>query len=82
MEFKKGVILLAKEHHLPVVPVRIQGTFEVLPRGGIFPRVHPIRVTIGPPLLVRDLPLSQKTDEPDEDQFLADALRERVKSLG
>jgi long-chain acyl-CoA synthetase len=81
MEFKKGVILLAKEHHMPVVPVRIQGTFEVLPRGGIFPRVHPIRVTIGPPLLVNDLPFSQKTDEPDEDRFLADALRERVKFL-
>jgi long-chain acyl-CoA synthetase len=81
MEFKKGVIILAKEHHIPVVPVRIQGTFKVLPRGGVFPRIHPIRVTIGPPLLVKDLLVSQKTDEADEDQFLADVLRKRVKSL-
>jgi len=81
MEFKKGVIILAKEHHIPVVPVRIQGTFEVLPRGGNFPRVHPIRVTIGPPLPVEDLLPSKKTDEADEDQVLADALREQVKSL-
>jgi long-chain acyl-CoA synthetase len=81
MEFKKGVIVLAKEHQVPVVPVRIRGTFEVLPRGAIFPRLRPIRVTIGPPLWIKDLASSPKPEGVDEDQFLADALREKVKSL-
>jgi long-chain acyl-CoA synthetase len=81
MEFKKGVILLAKEHQVPVVPVRIRGTFEILPKGTIFPRLRPIHVTIGPPLLVKDLPLTTRPEGVDEDQFLADTLRERVKSL-
>jgi long-chain acyl-CoA synthetase len=81
MEFKKGVILLAKEHQVPVVPVRIRGTFEVLPRGTKLPRLRPIHVTIGPPLKMKDLATSPKPDGVDENQFLADALREKVKSL-
>ena len=80
-EFKKGVILLAKEHHVPVVPVRIRGTFEVLPRGAKFPRLRPIHVIIGPSLRIEDMARSPKPEGVDEDQFLADALREKVKSL-
>jgi long-chain acyl-CoA synthetase len=81
MEFKKGVIVLAKEHHVPVVPVRIRGTFEILPRGAKFPKLRPIHVTIGPPLRMADLTGSPRPEGTDEDQFLADALREKVKSL-
>jgi long-chain acyl-CoA synthetase len=80
-EFKKGVIVLAKEHHVPLVPVRIRGTFEVLPRGAKFPRLRPIHVIIGAPLRIEDLARPSKPEGVDEDQFLADALREKVKSL-
>lgn len=82
MEFKKGVIILAKEHQVPVIPVRIQGTFDVLPKGAKFPRSRPISVTIDAPLLMKDLTISRKPDGIDEDQLLAGALREKVKSLG
>jgi long-chain acyl-CoA synthetase len=82
MEFKKGVIILAKEQQVPVIPVRIQGTFDVLPKGAKFPRSRPISVTIDAPFLMKDLTISRKPDGIDEDQLLAGALREKVKSLG
>jgi 1-acyl-sn-glycerol-3-phosphate acyltransferase len=37
-EFKVGVGVLIVENNVPVIPVKISGTFEVLPRGKFFPR--------------------------------------------
>ena len=79
MEFKKGVIVLAREHRVPVVPVKIQGTFDVLPRGAAFPKFRRICVTIGSPL--KDFTVSPKQEGIDEDRFLAEVLREKVRSL-
>ncbi|MEG4533979.1 AMP-binding protein [Microcoleus sp. D2_18a_D3] len=48
--FQAGLGLLALKLNIPLIPVNIQGTFEVLPKGKILPRKHPIRVTFGAPL--------------------------------
>jgi long-chain acyl-CoA synthetase len=53
-EFKKGVGIIAKELKLPVVPVAIQGTYEMLPTGKKFPYPARVTVTFGKPLYPGD----------------------------
>lgn len=45
-----GVALLALRAGVPIVPVYVEGSYEALPRGGRWPRRHPIRVRFGAPL--------------------------------
>src|SRR5260370_12412573 len=45
-EFKPGVGYLAKETGTPVVPMHIQGAFQVMPRGRRLPLPCPIRVRL------------------------------------
>ena len=49
-EFKKGVGIIAKELDLPVVPVAISGTYEMLPSGRLFPRPAKVSVSFGKPI--------------------------------
>jgi 1-acyl-sn-glycerol-3-phosphate acyltransferase len=49
-EFKPGVGHLAKETGTPVVPMHIQGAFQVMPRHQKVPLPGPIRVRIGKPM--------------------------------
>ena len=58
-KLKKGGFHLAIGTGAPIVPVAIQGTFHILPRGGHVMRSgQPVRVLIGRPIEVagRDLP--------------------------
>jgi long-chain acyl-CoA synthetase len=48
--FKPGVGLLAVELGVPVVPVRLEGLRDVLPKGRAVPRRAPVRVRFGAPL--------------------------------
>ena len=49
-EFKKGVAIVAREMNVPLVPVAIKGTYEVLAPGRKFPRPARVSVTIGKPI--------------------------------
>jgi 1-acyl-sn-glycerol-3-phosphate acyltransferase len=49
--FRPGVGLLAVRSGLPVLPVRISGTYEALPPGRSLPRRAPVVVRFGPPLV-------------------------------
>jgi 1-acyl-sn-glycerol-3-phosphate acyltransferase len=49
-EAKPGVGMLAVLSGAPVVPVHIEGSGRVLPRGRAWPRLAKVRVTFGPPL--------------------------------
>ena len=51
-EFRGGPAYLAVRTGRPVVPVHLDGTYRILPKGGTRPRRHPTRVTIGSPLTV------------------------------
>lgn len=48
--FHRGIALLAIQLQVPIVPVAIAGTYEVLPRGGRPLSYAPVRVSFGPPL--------------------------------
>ena len=47
-EFKPGIGLIAAESDVPIVPVYIQGAYQAMPPGAVFPYPHPIEVSFGP----------------------------------
>lgn len=48
--FKKGAYTLALEFDLPVVPITIDGAYDVMPRSAIFPHWGTIKLTIHKPI--------------------------------
>ncbi len=70
--FHKGAYQLSMEFGLPVVPMTIDGAFDVLPRGSWLPRPGRIKLTIHPPV---DPPV----DEADRRRVI-DASYEAVHS--
>ena len=57
--FKKGAFLLADQLQLPVVPLTIDGSFDILPRTGKLLHWHPMTLTIHEPIY----PLGKKGDK-------------------
>lgn len=48
--FREGIGLLASELKVPVVPIRVRGTYRVLPRSALLPRPGPVTVRFGHPM--------------------------------
>ena len=53
-EFRGGAAYLAARTGRPVVPVHLEGTYRILPKGADRPRRHPVRVTFGTPMTLDD----------------------------
>jgi len=70
--FHKGAFQLAMEFRLPVVPVTIDGAFDVLPRTSLIPKWGTIRLTI-------HKPITPPADEADRRRVI-DASYEAVHS--
>lgn len=70
-EFRSGAARIAREAGAPIVPVRIEGAFEMWPRGGRFQGFKPVTVSFGPPL--------QAGEDPAQTTAM---LQEAVRSLG
>jgi 1-acyl-sn-glycerol-3-phosphate acyltransferase len=66
-DFKPGAAFLAIRRGCPVVPIHLQGTGDVLPKGKNFPKRHACTVTFGTPLFA----------DPDED---ARSFNPRIES--
>lgn len=49
-KLKRGIALIARQSGCPVVPVYVDGAFEVWPRHRLLPRQGPIRLFVGSPL--------------------------------
>jgi 1-acyl-sn-glycerol-3-phosphate acyltransferase len=48
-EFKPGIGLLLAGISCPVVPCHVSGAYRAWPKGKLFPRPYPVRLTIGNP---------------------------------
>jgi len=73
-DFKKGFGILAKVTGAMLVPVAIEGAHEAWPSTSKYPKLHPIRVSFGKPLLPEDLEkegLTMGTNDPYEAICLA-----------
>ena len=73
--------ILALGVKVPLVPVYLQGTFDVWPRGERWPRPGAVRVTFGEPASVDDLLRDPAAVGADEPERLMAALRARVVAL-
>jgi len=80
MPFRKGVGVLASELGVPIVPVRIRGTYESMPRGRAFPRRTKLSLTIGEPVTVEEIE-KLKSEGADHYQAVAEAVQKRVEAL-
>lgn len=49
-DIKLGVIKLSIRNKVPIIPVGISGTYNVLPKGKMWIKLHPISVKFGKPL--------------------------------
>lgn len=81
MDFKKGVGILSTEINIPVVPARIKGSFEALPKGAMWPKFTGIKITFGKPLSPRDIDPIERPERIDNYQFFVNTLREKVREL-
>ena len=70
-----GLGLIVAKTLVPVVPMRVFGAWEAMPPGGR-PRLHPIRVKIGPPLTFSAADLVMK--EGEDMRAVYQRLSERV----
>jgi long-chain acyl-CoA synthetase len=77
--FQPGIGLLLTAHPAPVVPVRIEGTFQALPRGAWWPRRGRIRILFGQALNPKEL--GGQAQGVDRYRQIAAALHDHVATL-
>ena len=71
-ELLSGFCLLARRSGAAVVPVGLDGAFDALPRGGVFPRPADIKLAIAPPIMPKQV--KEMTD-----QQLVELVRQRIE---
>ncbi len=59
LEFRPFFAMLSKTFNIPIVPVVIDGSYEALPAGKIFPKPRKIRVTFLKPIFPNDFESSE-----------------------
>ncbi len=80
LPFKNAPFGLAIAAQVPLVPVYVHNTFEILPKGGFRLRPRPIRVRIGEPIPTTGLTAEQRQQLADRTRAAILALRARVDS--
>jgi long-chain acyl-CoA synthetase len=81
MEFKKGVGILAKELHIPLIPTLLKGMYHVLPRGQWKVKPHTVKVIFGTPVHPEYLDYSRKPDTMDDYEWLADTIKKKISEI-
>jgi 1-acyl-sn-glycerol-3-phosphate acyltransferase len=75
--FRHGIGMLVAGASVPVVPCRLQGTFEAMPPGGRWPRRTRIALSIGHPSIFAHVPRDRSGF-----QTIAETLEQAVRALG
>lgn len=80
--FKPGVALFADQLNLKVVPVYIEGTYSLLPKGAIFPKPGKIKVFFGKPMSLEN-PYKDGEDPRRYDYYhhFMSSLKEAITNL-
>lgn len=82
-EIKKGVVILAKELAVPIVPAYIRGSYEAWSPLATWPKPHPISVTFGPPQRYEQLVAvgSRLRPAAGEEEAATLGLRQAIEAL-
>ncbi len=81
-EFKPLVGKLALESGVDILPVHLDGTFQILPKGAVLPKGRSVTVSIGPPLCIEDLRgLADGLKSTDASRLAARLAQEAVQRL-
>ncbi len=75
LPFKKGPFVLAIAAQVPIVPVYCSGTFDILPKGRLTLRSHPITLTFEEPIMTEGLNYERRTDLLDRTREILERLR-------
>ncbi len=80
--FKKGPFMMAIQAAIPIIPITISGSFEVMPPDRLKISPGTIRVTLHPEIDTRQLTLSQREDLMGEvARIIASRLKEHEQPL-
>lgn len=71
--FKRGAFKLAEEYNLPVVPISLNGCFEVMPKGRYYAHYFPLRMIV-------HTPIAPRPEESGDMQRLQDETRNAIIS--
>ncbi|MFD2767966.1 lysophospholipid acyltransferase family protein [Micromonospora eburnea] len=71
---RTGVVRLAHQAGVPIIPVGIRGTDRLRPPGGSLPRRHPVSITFGPAIPVH-------IETPADIRRLTDTLMATIQTL-
>ncbi len=52
-QFKDGVGMMAVNYKIPILPVKVSGLWETLPRGKFWPKMHPSTISFGAHFMVK-----------------------------
>lgn len=72
--FQRGAFLLAMKSELPIVPMAIKGTFDVMPAGAMRIRSGRVTVTLTPPIATEGVSIRDK-------EKLSEESRARIQRL-
>jgi len=70
--FKKGGFVMAIGAGVPIVPVAVRGTYDIMPKHGLLIRPRPVAVDIGEPVATQGLALDSK-------EALMDGVRSAIR---
>ena len=82
IRFKKGAYQMAADQHLPIVPITLNGPFDVLPIGSLNIHRHKMEMVIHPPIQTEGMDASHKGLQQMADKtqnIIASALWDRYK---
>ncbi len=82
LPFKNAPFGLAIAAQVPVVPVYVGNTFEIMPKGRFFLRPRPIRILIGDPIFTAEMTVEQRQELRDGVHAAIRALKARVDAEG
>lgn len=82
IRFKKGAYQMALDQHLPIIPITLNGPFDVLPIGSLNVHRHRMEMVIHPAVYTENIDTSHKGMQAFADQtqeIIASALWEEYK---
>src|SRR5947207_4908904 len=82
LPFKNAPFGLAVAAQVPVVPLYVRNTFEILPKGGFVLRPRPIRIVVGDAISTRGMTVDQRQEVRARVDGAVVALKARVDAEG